>query len=175
MFLQKSFSHSVLSLNYAVFLEKHRPLKNHIRYCKMGKWNSKSAVRYAKTQIDLSPLSTHMDLGSLKPAKVCIFFETLRSRSTPSDSASTTKPLFHRIRRAMDTRRAASCSVPRRPKASQIVVQGWDGTYLPRPSHDDGKFTQGKLPQIISYTVNILYYTYILYLIYYILYIIYYI
>ena len=117
MFLQKSFSHSVLSLNYVVFLEKHRPLKNHIRYCKMGKWNSKSAVRYAKTQIDLSPLSTHMDLGSLKPAKVCIFFETLRSRSTPSDSASTTKPLFHRIRRAMDTRPAAWRSVPQRGSA----------------------------------------------------------
>ena len=42
------------------------------------------------------------------------FFSTLHSRSTPSDSASTTKPLFHRIRRAMDTRRTASQVVAQR-------------------------------------------------------------
>ena len=48
-----------------------------------------------------------------------------------------------------DTRPAASRSVLRRRAASCGVAQGWDGTYLPRPSHDDGKFTQGKLPQII--------------------------
>ena len=43
----------------------------------------------------------------------------------------------------------SSCSVLQRRAASFGVVQGWDGTYLPRPSHDDGTFTQGKLPQII--------------------------
>ena len=51
---------------------------------------------------------------------------------------------------AMNTRGAAWCSVAQRRTAWFGVVQGWDGTYLPRPSHDDGKFTQGKLPQIIS-------------------------
>ena len=50
---------------------------------------------------------------------------------------------------AMDTRRAASRGVVRRPAASCGVVWGWGGTYLPRPSHDDGTFTQGKLPQTI--------------------------
>ena len=50
---------------------------------------------------------------------------------------------------AMNTRGAAWRSVLQRPAAWFGVVQGWDGTYLPRPSHDDGKFTQGKLPQII--------------------------
>ena len=149
MFLQNSISHSVLSLNYAVFLEKHRPLKNHIRYCKMRKWNSKSAVRYAKTQIDLSPLSTHMDLGSLKPAKVCIFFETLRSRSTPSDSASTTKPLFHRIRRR-------ALKIPQRPLASLGVVRVWEITSPTRLSQDDARWQA--TPS-----------NYILYLIYYII------
>ena len=152
MFLQKSFSHSVLSLNYAVFLEKHRPLKNHIRYCKMRKWNSKSAVRYAKTQIDLSPLSTHMDLGSLKPAKVCIFFETLRSRSTPSDSASTTKPLFHRIRL-------------RELKFPQIPTAWFDflwrrsglGNHLPNALESRWRsLAGGKLPQINNINITIL-------------------
>ena len=71
---------------------------------------------------------------------------------------------------AMNTRGSPSCG----------VVQGWDGTYLPRPSHDDGMFTQGKLPQIIYYILYIIYdilyiIYYILYIIYYILYIIYYI
>ena len=47
----------------------------------------------------------------------------------------------------MDTRPAPSRAILRRPAAWLGVVQGWDGTYLPRPSHDDGTFTQGKLPQ----------------------------
>ena len=153
MFLQKSFSHSVLSLNYVVFLEKHRPLKNHIRYCKMGKWNSKSAVRYAKTQIDLSPLSTHMDLGSLKPAKVCIFFETLHSLWAPSDFASTTKPLFHIIRRAGTQNPLASHSVLWRPLA-------WFGSGKSPPQRAWVKMTlvsRGKLPQTILLYSTLLY------------------
>ena len=55
---------------------------------------------------------------------------------------------------------AAWCGarVARRPAAWFGVVQGWDGTYLPRPSHDDGTFTQGKLPQIIYYILYIIFY-----------------
>ena len=56
------------------------------------------------------------------------------------------------------------------------LVWGWELTCLSRLSHDDGTFTQGKLPQIIYYIYYILYIIYyILYIIYYILYIIYYI
>ena len=149
MFLQKSFSHSVSSLNYAVFLEKHRPLKNHIRYCKMRKWNSKSAVRYAKTQIDLSPLSTPSDLGSLNPSKVCIFFETLRSRSTPSDSASTTKPLFHRIRR----RAFKFLQIPAKSFGVAWRPLAWFGSGKSPPQRAWVKMTLAgrQLPQIIYY------------------------
>ena len=54
---------------------------------------------------------------------------------------------------AMNTRGAAWFSVLQRPAAWFSVVQGWDGTYLPRPSHDDGTFTQGRLPQNVVNTV----------------------
>ena len=59
---------------------------------------------------------------------------------------------------AMDTRPAASFSVLQRGAASQIVVQGWDGTYLPRPSHDDGTFTRANSLQLYCYTTILLHY-----------------
>ena len=36
-----------------------------------------------------------------------------------------------------------------RPSRWRAVVWGWELTCLSRLSHDDGTFTQGKLPQII--------------------------
>ena len=79
--------------------------------------------------------------------------------------------IFERKNKDAARNEHSSCSVVQRRTASHGVVQGWDGTYLPRPSHDDGTFTQGKLPQIIYFIFYILYY--ILYIKYYILYIIY--
>ena len=140
-----------------VFLEKivNRPLKNHVRYAKMRKWPLKSAVRYAKTQNRLSPLSSHMTFDAPKCNTYATFFWRLHSLWAPSDL------FFAQIDFPFDL----WCSGPCGPRGPIGYMESRSEPGYTRPSHEDGTFTTGKLPQTI-YSIYSIYSIYIVYIVY---------
>ena len=139
------------------------PLKNHVRYCKMGKWPPKSAVRYANTQNQLSPLWAPSDFGHLKSQQTqrnlqLLFYDCHHSRLI------WILGLKNAIRMPLYFWHCTHYGLPaiffakivfllrmwgrERGQPNGYMESGSEPGYT-RPSHEDGTFTQGRLPQII--------------------------